>query len=293
MDIFQYAFMQRALVAAILVGATCSVIGVYVVLKKLAFIGSGIAHSAFGGVALGFLLGLNPIAVAAPFSIATAAGIGLVSKKGRVSEDAAIGIFFASTMALGVIFVGLSKGYSIDLFGYLFGSILAVSTFDLWLILILGLAVVGVVMLLYKEFFFLSFDEELAKVNGLPVQGLYYLLLTLMSVTIVVSIKVVGIILVSALLVIPAAAAFQLTRRFRNMMILSVVLGVVSGVVGLILSYYFNLASGATIVITATIIFFLSLAFSPKRRKKMRLGLPSLNAPRHEHEPRDEAEGHN
>lgn len=292
MDIFQYAFMQRALVAAILVGATCSVIGVYVVLKKLAFIGSGIAHSAFGGVALGFLLGLNPIAVAAPFSIATAAGIGLVSKKGRVSEDAAIGIFFASTMALGVIFVGLSKGYSIDLFGYLFGSILAVSTFDLWLILVLGLAVVGVVMLLYKEFFFLSFDEELAKVNGLPVQGLYYLLLTLMSVTIVVSIKVVGIILVSALLVIPAAAAFQLTRRFRNMMILSVVLGVVSGVVGLILSYYFNLASGATIVITATIIFFLSLAFSPKRRKKMRLGLPSLNALRHEHEPRDEAEGH-
>ena len=291
MDIFQYAFMQRALVAAILVGATCSVIGVYVVLKKLAFIGSGIAHSAFGGVALGFLLGLNPIAVAAPFSIATAAGIGLVSKKGRVSEDAAIGIFFASTMALGVIFVGLSKGYSIDLFGYLFGSILAVSTFDLWLILVLGLAVVGVVMLLYKEFFFLSFDEELAKVNGLPVQGLYYLLLTLMSVTIVVSIKVVGIILVSALLVIPAAAAFQLTRRFRNMMILSVVLGVVSGVAGLILSYYFNLASGATIVITATVIFFLSLAFSPKRRR-IRLGLPSLNALRHEHEPRDEAEGH-
>ena len=290
MDIFQYAFMQRALVAAILVGATCSVIGVYVVLKKLAFIGSGIAHSAFGGVALGFLLGLNPIAVAAPFSIATAAGIGLVSKKGRVSEDAAIGIFFASTMALGVIFVGLSKGYSIDLFGYLFGSILAVSTFDLWLILVLGLAVVGVVMLLYKEFFFLSFDEELAKVNGLPVQGLYYLLLTLMSVTIVVSIKVVGIILVSALLVtrrccIPVDSpvpqyddTISCTGR-----------GVRCGGVDIVL--HFNLASGATIVITATVIFFLSLAFSPKRRR-IRLGLPSLNALRHEHEPRDEAEGH-
>ena len=266
MDILEYAFMQRALIAAVLVGMVCSVIGTYVVLKKLAFIGAGISHSAFGGVALGYLLGLSPIGIAIPFSLATAMAIGWVSRKGKISEDTAIGIFFAGTMALGVLFIGLRTGYNVDLFGYLFGSILSVSSSDIWIILGLGLGIIGVVLLLFKEFFFMSFDEEMAAVSGLPVGRLYFLLLGLMALTVIVSIKLVGIILVEALLVIPAAAAFQLTRNFVRMMLLSVLFGVVSGVVGLFLAYWWNLASGATIVLTAAAIFFLCFLFSPKRR---------------------------
>ena len=266
MDILEYAFMQRALIAAVLVGTVCSVIGTYVVLKKMAFIGAGISHSAFGGVALGYLLGLSPIGIAIPFSLATAMAIGWVSRKGKVSEDTAIGIFFAVTMALGVVFIGLKEGYNVDLFGYLFGSILSVSSSDIWIILGLGLGIIGVVLLLFKEFFFMSFDEEMAAVSGLPVGKLYFLLLGLMALTVVVSIKIVGIILVVALLVIPAAAAFQLTRNFVRMMLLAVLIGVVSGVVGLFISYYRDLASGATIVLTAAAIFLLCFALSPKRR---------------------------
>lgn len=259
--------MQRALVTAILVGGVCAVVGVYIVLKRMAFIGAGIAHSAFGGVALGFFLGLNPMAVAIPFCLATALGIGWVSRRGRISEDTAIGIFFASTMALGVLFVGLGRGYNVDLFGYLFGSILSVSNFDLWLILGLSLGIIGMIVLFFKELLLLSFDEELAKVSGLPVTGLYYLLLSLIALTIILSIKIVGIILVSALLVIPAATAFQLARRLVTMMLVSILLGVTSGVAGLFLSYHLDLASGATIVLVATVIFSLCFAFSPKRRR--------------------------
>jgi ABC-type Mn2+/Zn2+ transport system permease subunit len=266
MDILEYAFMQRALIAVVLVGMVCAVIGTYVVLKRLAFIGAGISHSAFGGVGLGYLLGVSPIGVAIPFSLAVAMAIGWVSRRGKVSEDTAIGIFFAGTMALGVLFIGLREGYNVDLFGYLFGSILSVSSADIWIILGLGLGVIGVVLLLFKEFFFMSFDEEMAAVSGLPVDRLYFLLLGLMALTVIVSIKIVGIIMVEALLVIPAAAAFQLTRNFVRMMLLSVLFGVVSGVAGLFISYYADLASGATIVLTAGAIFLLCFALSPKRR---------------------------
>lgn len=265
-DIFHYSFMLRALGAAILVGGLCSTIGVYIVLKRLSFIGAGISHSAFGGVSLGFLLGLNPVAIALPFAVAVAMTIRVVSRKGRVSEDVAIGILFATAMALGVIFIALAPADNVDLFGYLFGSILAVSASDLWLIGILSFAVIGTVILFFKELFFLSFDEELAKVSGLPVEKLYYLLLCLIAVSVVISIKLVGIVLVSALLVVPAATAFQLTRSFKPMMLLSALLGMVSGVVGLIFSYEFDLPSGATIVLTATAIFILSLILSPRAR---------------------------
>jgi ABC-type Mn2+/Zn2+ transport system permease subunit len=233
----------------------------------MSFIGSGIAHSAFGGVALGYLLGVNPVGVAIPFSVATALAIGWVAKKGRVSEDTSIGIFFVSTMALGILLIGLKAGYNVDLFGYLFGSILSVTLSDLLLILILGVCVAGTVLLLFKEFFFLSFDEEMAAVHGLPVRSLYFLLLALIAITIVVSIKIVGIVLVSAVLVIPAAAAFQLTSRFRLMIVLSVIIGIVSSLAGLFLSYLFNLASGATMVLTAAVLFFLCLVLSPKKKK--------------------------
>jgi len=266
-DILSYTFMQRAMVSSVLIGAVCAVIGVYVVLKGLSFIGAGIAHASFGGVALGFLLGLNPVLTAIVFCLATAWGIGFVTRWGEVKEDTAIGVFFASTMALGILFIGLMRGYNVDLFGYLFGSVLAVTTADLWIGGALALVVLLVVGLFYKELLFITFDPEMAEAAGLPAASLYFLLLSLIALTIVLSIKVVGIILVSALIVTPAAAAYQLTDDFRRMMALSVLLGVGSALVGLFFSYWLNIASGATIVLTATVIFFLAALLSPRRRR--------------------------
>ena len=270
MDILQYAFMQRALLAGALIGAVCAVVGVYVVLRGLAFIGAGIAHASFGGVALGFLLGVNPVLTAVVFCLATAWGIGVVARRGQVREDTAIGVFFASTMALGILFIGVMHGYNVDLFGYLFGSILAVTAQDLWITLGLGVVVLLVVGLFYKELLFVTFDAEMAEVTGVPAGRLYFLLLSLVALTVVLSIKVVGIVLVSALIVTPAAAAYQLTEDFRRMMLLAVLIGVASAVGGLLLSYPLNTASGATIVLLATVIFFVSALLSPRRRRRAR-----------------------
>jgi ABC-type Mn2+/Zn2+ transport system permease subunit len=269
-DILQYAFMQRALLAGALIGAVCAVVGVYVVLRGLAFIGAGIAHASFGGVALGFLLGVNPVLTAVGFCLATAWGIGVVARRGQVREDTAIGVFFASTMALGILFIGVMHQYNVDLFGYLFGSILAVTTQDLWITLALGLVVLLVVGLFFKELLFVTFDAEMAEVTGVPAGRLYFLLLSLVALTVVLSIKVVGIVLVSALIVTPAAAAYQLTEDFRRMMVLAVLIGVASAVGGLLLSYPLNTASGATIVLLATVIFFVSALVSPRRRRARR-----------------------
>jgi len=243
----------------VMVGLLTAVIGVYVVLRGMSFIGAGVAPASFGGVALGFLLGVNPLWAAMAFCVAVAWGIGAVTRRGGIKEDTAVGIFFASTMAFGVLLIGLMRGYNMDLFSYLFGSILAVTAADLKMVLGLGVAVLATVALLYKEFLYITFDPETARVNGLPEPFLYYLLLALVSLTVVISIKVVGIVLVSALLVTPAAAAYQLSRSFGKMMALSAVFGVLSVVVGLVLSYYLNTASGATVVLTATTIFGLAL----------------------------------
>jgi ABC-type Mn2+/Zn2+ transport system permease subunit len=270
MDILHYAFMQRALLAGTLIGAVCAVVGVYVVLRGLSFIGAGIAHASFGGVALGFLLGVNPVLSAVAFCLATAWGIGLVARKGEVKEDTAIGIFFASTMALGILFIGLMHGYNVDLFGYLFGSILAVTPQDLWITLGLGAAVLFVVGLFFKELLFVAFDPEMAAVTGVPAGKIYFLLISVIALTVVLSIKVIGIVLVSALIVTPAAAAYQLTEDFRRMMLLAVLIGVASTVGGLLLSYPLNTASGATIVLLATLIFMISALLSPRRRRRNR-----------------------
>ncbi len=275
MEILAYTFMQRALLASVIIGVVCAVIGTYVVLRGLSFIGAGIAHASFGGVALGFLLGVNPFLSAIIFCLLTAWGIGWTSAKGEIKEDTAIGIFFASTMALGVLFIGLMKAYNVDLFGYLFGSVLAVTEQDIWLSLTIGGAVLLTVVVLYKELKFVTFDQEMAAVEGLPATGLYFLLLSLMALTVVISIKVVGVILVSALLVIPPATAYQLSDDFNKMMLDSIVVGVGSAVVGLFLSYWLDVASGATIVLTATTLFFLAAILSPRRRmlRKRRLAL--------------------
>ena len=269
-EILGYTFMQRALLASLLIGTVTAVIGVYVVLRGLSFIGAGIAHASFGGVALGFLLGVNPLFTAVAFCLLTAWGIAWTSRRAEVKEDTAIGVFFAATMALGILFIGLMHGYNVDLFGYLFGSVLAVTGEDLWLSLLLGGGVLLTVWLFFKELLFIAFDPEMAQVSGLPARAIYVLLLSLMALTIVLSIKVVGIILVSALIVIPAAAAYQWTEDFRRMMALAVIVGDLSAIVGLFLSYWLDSAFGATIVLTATAIFLLSTLFSPRRSEGWR-----------------------
>lgn len=268
LESFGFAYMQRATVAGVLVGALCAVIGVYVVLKGLAFIGAGISHASFGGVAIGVWLGINPIWSAIVFCILTAWGIGLTSRKGHVKEDTAIGVFFASTMALGILVIGLKQGYQVDLFSYLFGSILAVTIQDVWATIVITVLVLTTVLVFYKDLMFITFDPEMAEVTGVPAGKLYFLLVTMMALTVVMSIKVVGIVLVSALIVTPAAAAYQLTEKFRNMMALAVVFGVGSCVLGLLLSDALGIASGATIVLLSTATFFLCAALSPRRKRK-------------------------
>ncbi|MBN1540929.1 metal ABC transporter permease [candidate division KSB1 bacterium] len=269
-DLMQFTFMQRALVAASLTGAVCALIGVFVVFRGMSFIGAGISHASFGGVALGFVLNINPLYTAIGFCVLVAWLIGWVTEIGRLREDAAVGIFFASTMAMGVLLVSLIKGYQIDLFGYIFGNVLAISRNDLIAMAVLALLVFLVIFFFYKEFLLLTFDAEMAAVTGLPVKWLNFLMLTLMAFTIVLSIKAVGIVLVSALLVIPAASAVQLTAHFKKAIIYAVFIGVVSCWSGLFLSAFLNIASGATIVLTATAVFFICTFLSPQRRKMRR-----------------------
>jgi zinc transport system permease protein len=266
MDILAYAFMQKALLAGILVGILCSFVAFFVVLKRLAFAGVGISHSAFGGVAIGLFFGFNPILTGGLFATLIALAIGFVSRHGDIQEDTSIGIFFATAMALGITVVSLIKGCYVDLFSYLFGNILAVTVRDLWILAGAASIIVFFLSVFFKELFFMCFDEELAAANGIPVNLLYYLLLACIAGTVVITVKVVGIILASALLVIPAATAYELTGNFRRMLVISISMGIISTVGGLGLSYYFNLASGSTIVLLAGLFFLAALVFSPRRK---------------------------
>lgn len=265
MDMLSYDFMQRAFIGGLMVCLLCSFLSFFVVLKRLSFIGVGISHSAFGGLAIGVVCGVNPILSAGVFSVLVAWGIGVTSHKGKIAEDTTIGIFFSAAMALGVALISLSKGYQTDLFSLLFGNILAVTAGDIRMLAICGSLVGLFLFLLFKELLAITFDEEVARVGGLPVRFLYYGLLTAMAVTVVASIKVVGIILVEALLVIPAATGFQMSRNYRWMLFYSLLTGFVSVMSGLTLSYVYDLASGAAIVLSAASLFILAFLFSPAK----------------------------
>ena len=269
LEIMAYGFMQRALLASVLIGVLCSVIGVFVVLKGLSFIGAGTAHAAFAGVALAFLLGLNPMGMAVLFGLMTVWITGLLVEKGRMKLDVSIGIFYTSTMAMAILFIGFMKGYNAELYGYLFGSILSVTPSDLTVIAGLGLAVLVALFLFYKELLFIAFDQEMAEASGIPARSLFFLLISLIALTIVVSLKAVGAVLVYAMILIPAATAYQLTRSMKGMMIVSILFGVFSSVAGMVLSFIMDIPSGAAIVLLATALFFLSVLFSPKRRKPL------------------------
>ena len=277
-DPLQNEFMVRALVAAAFIGLTCSVIGVFVVLRNLSFIGDGLAHASFAGIVIAYLLKMNLYVGGLIFAVLTALGIGSISKRSELSLDTTIGVLFTAAFALGVLLMSRIHNYVADLQDFLFGNILGVDRLDIILVVSLAAAVLGAVLLLYKELLFSSFDPVMAQASGLPTEFLYYLLLVLLAVTIIVSLQAAGIVLVAALLVTPAATAYQLTNRFRSMMIVSAFVGVGSAVGGLYLSYYLNAASGATIVLCATACFFLAMTFSPKRRSLLSAVIQSRRA---------------
>ncbi len=276
----QNEFMVRALIAATLIGLVCSVIGVYVVLRNLSFIGDGLAHASFAGIVIAYLWKADLYIGGLIFAILTALGIGAVSKKSEISLDTAIGVFFTAAFALGILLMSRVQTYVIDLQDFLFGNVLAIDRRDIVVVSVLVVAVLATVALLYKELLYASFDPVTAAAAGINVDGLSYLLLVMLAVTIIVSLQAAGIVLVAALLVTPAATAYQLTNRFAPMMALSALVGVFSAVIGLYVSFYFNVASGATIVLVATACFFLAMLFSPKRRSLLGAFLASRRVPR-------------
>jgi zinc transport system permease protein len=255
-DMFSLQFMQNAFLAGMMLSFVLAVVSFFVVLRRLSFIGVGVAHSAFGGVALGALLGISPTLTAIGFAVVVSNAIGYISNKGHLGTDTAIGIFFPLAMALGVIFIGISNQYNVDLFGYLFGNILAITRQDLIITAVLGGLVLLSTVLFFKELLFVAYDREVAFVSGMPVAFLDHFFLTILALSVVISMKIIGIILVSALLVIPGAAASQITRRYNSMIVFSILIALISTGGGLIISYYADLPSGATIVTLASLIFF-------------------------------------
>jgi manganese/iron transport system permease protein len=263
-DPMAYGFMQRGLVAALLVGIVCAVMGTFVVLKGLAFIGDAVSHAAFPGLVVAYIIGAPLYIGGAVAAVATALAIGLVTRRSRLRFDTSVGVLFAGTFAFGVMLFSTIKGYVTDLLGYLLGNVLGIGVGDLIQVAILGAIVLAVVLAIRKELLFATFDPLGAAASGLPVARLEYLLLALLGVTIVVSIQAVGIIMVVSMLVTPAATAQLLVIRFGRMMAVGVALAAISAVLGLYLSFYLNLASGASIVIVETVLFVVALVVGPK-----------------------------
>lgn len=260
-----YPFMVRGLLASVMVGTLCAVVGSYVVLRGMAFFGDALAHAILPGIAVAYLMDLNLLWGALAMGLLTAVGIGYLGRRGQVKEDTAIGVIFAASFALGVALLSTMQTYSVDLTHILFGNVLGVSGGDLWLTAGLGAVVVLLVVFLYKEFLVISFDPILAATLRLPLNALNYLLLVLIALTIVVSLQTVGVALMMAMLVTPAATAYLLTRRLWHMMIVGAIIGALSSVAGLYLSFYINVASGAAVVLVATALFVLAFLFAPGR----------------------------
>jgi len=264
-EFLQYAFMQRALIAGIIIALLCAIIGLFLVLRRMALLGDGLAHISFGGIAAGMLFGFYPILSALTFAILGALGIQKL-KKMKIYSDSAIAIFFSFGLALGVILISLSHGFNADLFSYLFGSILVVSTTDIIIIFIIGIIVLITLALFYKELFYITFDEYSAKASGLPVEKIDALLVILTAITVVLSMRIVGILLVSSMLVIPASTALLLRKSFKQTIIYSSIISITSVIIGLILAYYLDLAAGGAIVITLITGFLIAIIY--KKIKK-------------------------
>lgn len=261
-ELLQYRFFSNALFAALFTAINCGIIGTYIVSRRLVFISGGITHASFGGIGVGYFFGYNPILSAVVFSVLSALGIEFLTKKANVREDSLIGMFWSFGMALGIIFIYITPGYAPNLMGYLFGSLLTVTSLDLILMFSLSIIITGFFLVFYKVILFISFDPEYARTHNAPVQFMNYLLIALVALTIVLSIKVAGIILVISLLTIPQTIANLFTRSFRHIILFSVLIAFFGAVTGLIISYIFDIPSGATIIISLVLIFAVAKLFT-------------------------------
>lgn len=264
-QLFSYGFFQKALLATLFASISCGIIGTYIVSRRIVFISGGITHASFGGIGLAFLIGVNPLLGAAVFAVFSALGIQFFSEKGGIREDSSIAIWWSLGMALGVVFVFLTPGYTPNLMSYLFGNILTVSGQELWAMLALNIILVTFFVLWYRNILYIAFDEEFARASGLPVAFFNYLVMILIALTAVLNIRVVGIILILSLLTIPQATANLFTRDFKKMILISSLIAFVGGITGILVSYFLNIPSGATIIFTLVLLFAF---FKVVRRKK-------------------------
>lgn len=266
-DLVEYQFWRNAVIGGMIISLVCSYLSVYVVLRRMAFIGQGISHSALGGFALGVLIfgggaaaALQVDGVALIFCLFVALLIALTSAHAKISEDSAIGIFFVASMALGALFFKLTPGYNADVYSYLFGSVLAISTPQVMAIAVLGVLVIIPLLVFHKELFYFTFDEDMAQVSGVPVMMLHLLLLALMSITIIISARIIGVLLVSAFLILPGATAQLLTSRFRNMIWVSLAIGFATTAAGILVSNGTDWPTGSIIVLTQFVFFLMVFA---------------------------------
>ena len=266
-EALQFDFMRNALVAGVLVSIACGIIGTFVAINRIVFISGGIAHAAYGGIGLGYFFRFNPVLGAVIFSLAAALGMGIVQRYTRQRADTIIGVMWAIGMAIGIILVDLAGGYKADLMSYLFGSILAVSSRDLLIMLLLDAIIVGLAVLFYKELLAISFDETFATVANVPVDAIYLTLMCTIALTVVMMMRVVGLIMTIALLTMPAAISGLFVKDMKKMMGFASILGMVFTTVGLWLSYFLNLTSGATIILVAGAAYLLSVAIQPLLRR--------------------------
>ncbi len=257
-ELFNYQFFTNALLAAVLASIVCGLIGSYIVAKRMVFISGGITHASFGGIGIAYFLGLNPVLGAAVFSVLASLGIEWISTKSNVREDSAIGILWSFGMAIGIIFIFMTPGYAPNLMSFLFGSILTVSQTDLILIGSLAVVLIAVFILFYHTILFVAFDEEYARSHKIPVNLVKHVMISLVSLTIVLNIRLVGIMLVISYLTIPQSTANIFTRKFHQIIILSTVFGIIGSVGGLLISYYYDIPSGATIIFAFVVLFLLS-----------------------------------
>ncbi|MFC4323300.1 metal ABC transporter permease [Litchfieldia salsa] len=262
--VMYYDFLQKALLTSTMVGIVCGVVGCFIILRGMALMGDAISHAVLPGVAIAYMFGINFFIGAVVTGVLTAMGIGFISQNSRIKNDISIGIMFTAAFALGIILITVMKS-STDLYHILFGNVLAVRPSDMWTTLGIGVFVLISIFLFYKELLVTSFDPTMAEAYGLPIKIIHYFLMTLLTMVTVASLQTVGIVLVVAMLITPAATAYLLTDRLGVMIYLSAGLGVLASVVGLYFSFTYNLASGASIVLVSTVLFLLAFAFSPKQ----------------------------
>jgi zinc transport system permease protein len=269
-EALQFTFMRNALMAGLLVSVAFGIIGTLVVINRIVFVSGGVAHAAYGGIGLGYFMRLNPVFGAMLFSLFAALGMGWVQRRTRERADTIIGVMWAVGMATGIILLDLTPGYRADLMSYLFGSILAVPTRDLLIMVILDGVILITVAVFYKELLAISFDETFATVQNVPVDAIYMVLMALIAFTVVMMMRVVGLIMVIALLTVPAAISGQFFKDMKKMMVGATLLGIVFTTTGLMLSYTWNLTSGATIILVSAVAYALALAIKALRSRRQR-----------------------